>query len=225
MNRPIVFSDLHITSACLLRELGYSKNIEPPEYLSELTEILLSEAESHSNPSYQYVLCNGRCEGDALYIQEKVLRTGKIISATQKKSTSFAVFVATAGTLFQTWQEELEKKGDVMACYMVDCIGSEIAEKVADALQKEVEEISIQRNLSITNRYSPGYCDWNLNDQHILFSLFKGNTGDVLLKDSGLMYPIKSVSGIIGIGSNVRKRPYGCRVCQFPNCFKRKKKQ
>lgn len=224
MSRNILFSELDITSTYILKVLGYS-HVDPPDYLSELTERLVSETGSHCNPSYRYVLYDGRCEQNAICIQDTILKTGKIISSTQKKSTSFAVFVATAGTLFQAWQEELQRAGDVLSCYIVDCIGSEVAEKVADIMQEEVEVICRHHHQSITNRYSPGYCGWDLNEQHTLFSFFKGDTSGVVLKDSGLMYPIKSVSGIMGIGPDVHKKEYGCSLCRYPNCFKRKLKE
>jgi len=33
------------------------------------------------------------------------------------------------------------------------------------------------------------------------------------------MDPIKSVSGIIGIGENVRFNPYTCNLCDNKNCI------
>lgn len=42
------------------------------------------------------------------------------------------------------------------------------------------------------------------------------------LTESSLMYPIKSVSGIIGIGSRVERKPYGCTICRNTACYKRR---
>ena len=51
--------------------------------------------------------------------------------------------------------------------------------------------------------------------------MFEGNTCGVRLTDSSLMVPIKSVSGIIGIGEKVRKLDYTCGLCDSKKCFKR----
>ena len=36
------------------------------------------------------------------------------------------------------------------------------------------------------------------------------------------MTPIKSVSGVIGLGDTVRKLDYSCGLCDYRQCYKRK---
>ena len=72
---------------------------------------------------------------------------------------------------------------------------------------------------NITNRYSPGYCGWDVAQQKELFSLFTSVFDFVRLGDSCLMNPIKSVSGIIGIGKDVKYNNYTCRICDSHNCL------
>ncbi|MEE3446448.1 MAG: vitamin B12 dependent-methionine synthase activation domain-containing protein, partial [Prevotella sp.] len=70
----------------------------------------------------------------------------------------------------------------------------------------------------------PGYCGWHVSQQQLLFPLFNGQTCGVTLTDSSLMLPIKSVSGIIGVGEKVRRLDYTCGLCNFEKCYKRKLK-
>ncbi|MDR2914435.1 MAG: hypothetical protein LBV74_06355, partial [Tannerella sp.] len=74
----------------------------------------------------------------------------------------------------------------------------------------------------ITNRYSPGYCNWSLQEQQKLFHLLGDKPVNVTLSSSCLMQPIKSVSGIIGVGRNVKEKAYGCTVCNNKDCIYRK---
>lgn len=74
----------------------------------------------------------------------------------------------------------------------------------------------------ITNRFSPGYCHWNVSDQHKLFSLFDEAPRGVTLTDSALMNPVKSISGVIGICENVKYKDYHCRLCKSKDCTYRK---
>jgi len=73
-----------------------------------------------------------------------------------------------------------------------------------------------QTGLKITNRYSPGYCGWVTSEQHKLFALLPKDICSIRLTESSLMLPIKSVSGFIGIGPNVRFNPYTCQLCEAP---------
>jgi hypothetical protein len=79
--------------------------------------------------------------------------------------------------------------------------------------------------MKITNRYSPGYCDWNVGEQHKLFSFFPDNYCGIRLTPSALMDPVKSVSGIIGIGENVKRNDYTCRVCDMKDCIYRRSRE
>ena len=36
------------------------------------------------------------------------------------------------------------------------------------------------------------------------------------------MQPIKTISGVIGIGAAVRKVPYTCRLCELEDCLYRR---
>ena len=55
-----------------------------------------------------------------------------------------------------------------------------------------LERYVAPEGLRITNSYSPGYCGWNVSEQHALFSLLPEGFCGVRLCESGLMLPIKS---------------------------------
>ncbi len=93
-----------------------------------------------------------------------------------------------------------------------------------DWLQNKIEERAIQDGLNTTNKFSPGYCGWNVIEQHKLFNLLPENFCGITLSESALMRPIKSVSGIIGLGKYVKKMDYQCQICEQENCFYRKKR-
>ena len=120
---------------------------------------------------------------------------------------------------------KLKAEGDIFKTFAVDSIGSVIAEKCADEMEVFLEDELKLRGLFHTNRFSPGYCGWHVSQQQRLFPLFEGETCGVSLTPSSLMIPIKSVSGVIGIGENVRKLDYSCRLCTMEKCFRRRNKK
>jgi cobalamin-dependent methionine synthase I len=72
--------------------------------------------------------------------------------------------------------------------------------------------------LNVSNRYSPGYCSWDVSEQQKLFSFFPEKFAGIALSDSCLMNPIKSISGIAGIGHGIKHLGYACDGCTQVDC-------
>lgn len=161
---------------------------------------------------------------DSVFIEDVQFNTGAIIAKPLRNSTSVAVFVATVGPHIEKMSKDFLSGEDILKGYIIDAIGSEIVECAADLLEIKLQEIISVNNFKITNRYSPGYCGWKVSEQHKLFSLLPDNFCGISLTESALMIPIKSVSGIIGLGSSVKKHDYQCSICDLESCFRRKAK-
>ena len=161
------------------------------------------------------------------YSEGKILLNGKEIFPQHKiciylkKSEKIGVFICSAGEKFSILSKKANLEGDYLKGYIIDTFGSIIAERTADFIHNEIKQIAEKADLKVTNRYSPGYCNWNLSNQRELFSLLPENFCNISLTDSMLMLPIKSVSGIIGIGKNVKYLDYKCRTCNDKNCVYR----
>lgn len=139
-----------------------------------------------------------------------------------KGSELVGLFVCTAGGLFTDLTHHFNSRGDLLEAYIVDAIGSLTVENAMDKIQQELMLDVSSEQKGISNRYSPGYCNWHLLSQKALFNLIDENPCGVSLTDSCLMQPIKSVSGIIGIGRDMRRKEYGCAICRNENCIYRK---
>jgi cobalamin-dependent methionine synthase I len=137
-----------------------------------------------------------------------------MISAQMQAATSVAVFVCTLGKAISDWSQDLHTKGDSIKGYLVDVLASVTIEKAVDSIHDQLEKKMADRKLGVTNRYSPGYCDWPVSDQHDLFSLLPEDFCGIRLTESAMMVPVKSVSGIIGIGPGVERVDYQCKNCQ-----------
>ena len=147
---------------------------------------------------------------------------GKTVCKELEGSDRLFIFVCTAGKIISEKSAKLLKGEDPVLGYIFDVLGSTIVEAAADRMQIILQHEIKKEGNNITNRYSPGYCNWPVSEQHKLFSLFNGIACDVTLTPSALMHPIKSVSGIIGIGPDVKYREYQCELCSSKNCVYRK---
>jgi len=146
---------------------------------------------------------------------------GKTVAKELRDTTSAALFICTIGQGISRRSQDLLAGDDPVLGYIFDLLGSMIVESATDQLQMEIKRMALSEGLLITNRYSPGYCNWSVADQHKLFSFFPKDCCGINLTDSALMHPIKSVSGIIGLGADVSFREYTCNLCSQVDCFHR----
>ncbi len=219
------FDELNISDAELNEAMGYGI-ATPDESVYAETQALLRRVANITIPRFEFVVAEGTLclDDDTLHIGGKVLHVGRIIARQLRGSEQYVLFTASAGMEFEKLQHTLESEGDMVKCYLADCMGSIIAEKAADRMEVALQQAIAPQGWKHTNRFSPGYCGWHVREQPDLFSLFPTpHPCGIHLTDSCLMIPIKSVSGVIGIGPNVRKLEYSCGLCDYKNCYKRRK--
>ena len=219
------FNELNVRVEEIERILGNEKD-ENRQMVLDIIADVLEEASAICNIRAEYAIWEGavfNAESKTMNINGITYGIGKIILGQIKKSESIAVFLCTAGKEIGEISRELIAGKDFLRGYIFDIAGSEIVEAAADRMQGILSQRMETRGLNITNRFSPGYCGWHVSEQHNLFRLVPGNYCGITLNDSALMNPIKSVSGIIGIGREVKMRPYTCSFCDAVNCIYRKK--
>lgn len=147
---------------------------------------------------------------------------GKTIASQFTGSEIMCAVVATVGNDITCISNELITSGNMLEGYIVDVIGSLIAENSADYIEQKLSLNVSTDELSITNRLSPGYCGWDVSEQHKLFSMLPEDFCGVSLNESALMVPIKSVSAMVGIGKHIIKGLYPCSLCTMDKCYMRK---
>lgn len=211
--KTLSFEELGITAADVYEQMGYH-DAQPDKATQQETATILKEVSQWLRPQFSYFVVN----------KQPDFEMGNIILRQLRGSEAFALFICTSGLEFETYQQRLKEQGDMVRVFIADALGSVIAEKCADQMEKALQESIDKLGWKHTNRFSPGYCGWHVSQQQLLFPLFQGHTCGVKLTDSSLMIPIKSVSGIIGLGEKVRKLEYTCGLCDFKQCYKRKKK-
>jgi hypothetical protein len=220
------FKDLKLSVAQIESVMGYKEG-ESQETISELVSEVLKEAEEICTMKAEYRFFDDIAFDEAektLTINNLAFDIKKIIYGQIKRSDSAALFVCTAGEEIGARSKKSMKEGDLLRGYIYDVIGSEAVEAAADLMQDQLESEMKSLGRAITNRFSPGYCGWLVVEQHKLFQLMPDNFCGIKLNPSALMYPMKSISGIIGIGENVKRRPYTCSLCDMKDCIYRRSK-
>lgn len=217
------FNELAVNQDEIAAMLGYpAGNLPEPfgEYLAEAMQKAetLTDIRGAIYQTNNISFSEGK---DKISVDGVEFTTGKTVAKELRKSESVVLFICTAGSEISELAQDLLLGDDPVLGYVYNVLGSLIVEATADTIQQEIRRLAAISGALITNRYSPGYCQWSVADQHKLFSFFPENCCGISLTSSALMHPIKSVSGIIGMGKDVKYRGYTCNLCNLTDCFYR----
>jgi hypothetical protein len=210
----------------ILRLLGYN-GMKAEPFVIETIKTCIHSSLSMISPTGGFVIKNIRSlepKSGLLNIDGYIFNIHKIIASQLKNSELVALFVTTIGRNVENKSSECFQEGNMLEGYIYNLIGSEIAESAAEYIQNKIKETVAAEMFQITNRFSPGYCNWDVKEQFQLFNLLPKEFDEISLTESGLMNPVKSVSGIIGIGKNVKYGAYKCKFCKDEKCIYREKK-
>jgi hypothetical protein len=194
------------------------------QHTLDLTTQLIEQCREVLAPQGAYVILEALPGNNTeeISIAESSFHTGKILVNMLKGARQYIFFISTAGSGPENLARTLIEEGQYLEGYIVDLIASSLAEATAQYVHDHLKELGARSGFKITNRYSPGYCGWKVNEQQKLFSLFPEGSCGINLSESSLMSPIKSVSGVVGAGAEVSFRDYTCELCSMKDCFFRK---
>lgn len=155
-------------------------------------------------------------------VQSYDFKVGNIVFKELKRSEKIIVFTCTAGKQICDYAKE-EYKTDLIKGFLIESLANVVVETAMDRIQDKMIEEFKAHNLKVSNRFSPGYCSWNVAEQHNLFKILPKNFCGVSLTESALMQPIKSISGFIGVGENITYNHYKCNFCTQKQCLYKNK--
>ena len=216
----INIQDLILSKEKIGDSLGYS-NSQIPSHFEMMINNILQQLPKRCEIRAGYRLLDvnkPHDKKDGLFIAGHFFKMEKIVTNQLKEAQKVALFVCTIGLEMENWTRQLLNNNEPTLSYLVDTIASETVENATDLLYDFIDKKMSDSGLKITNRYSPGYCNWPVSEQHLLFSLLPKNFCGITLTESALMLPIKSISGVIGVGEKVKRMDYFCDRCGVKDC-------
>ncbi len=220
--RRVPFADLGIGLAEVARDLGYRNGVMPGAVRAAVDRAM-EEAADCIAAAAVWVPRPARWDGvDAtLSVDGTEFAVGEVIGAHMEGVIGVALFVVSIGESLEARARAMMKDGQMMEGYALDAVGSAAADACAAWVEKDIRAAAEGGGWRATSRLSPGYCGWATSEQQRLFSLLPDRPCGVRLTPSSLMMPIKSVSGIVGLGPDVEQLDYACGMCDRVDCFRR----
>lgn len=215
------FNDLDIDKNKIHLMLGYEKSAVP-ELIKDMVDQAylechnLSDIEAAFQVYDEFILDN---ENFRLSVDSSLFHLGPAVCAELSGMEKTALVVSTAGKSISDMATDFCHHENPILGYIFDILGTLITEASCEQMKNHMRNIYCQNGENLSNIYSPGYCEWDFTDQELLFSHFPKNICGIQLTESLLMIPVKSISGIIGIGKNIICRKSICHQCSSKKCL------
>ena len=201
--------------------IGYDADYKPPARILSLIDDYVEHSHHLIEPSYSYTIRDiKRVQGSRVLIDGSIAFESQVIARLLEQCHKLALFLVTIGGHLEETSRRLAEDGNILQAAVLDAIGSDAVGRVADFVQARIKEIAKNESLVISPRFSPGYCDWDITQQQVLFRAVDSDSAGIHLTEGCLMIPRKSISGIIGIGPPNRgvEKYNPCRTCHKRDC-------
>ena len=213
-NQHIVIDDVsfRVDRPQLFQRLG----VDAGDDLGAELETLVSDAERVGRPRVVYRAARVDGRGEAETVVDGVPFASRVLAVNLRSADQVFPYVLTCGAELQAWSEGLD---DPLAGFWAETIKELSLRSATARLLAHVEEAFRIGASSIMN---PGSLpDWPLAQQAPLFRLLGEVTGTigVTLSDSFVMFPTKSVSGILFPSEHDFA---SCQLCQREACPNRR---
>lgn len=212
----------------VLRLLGAKRGRQVSSASLRRINLMIEEMEAIVAPKLSFrVLDLAKIDIGRVHLSDGTRFKSPKLAKALTKAESVCCFIATVGSAVDLEIQRLMQQQRYANAYILDALGSMSAENIVEQFYQRKAERQAKKNGGVTFRFSPGYCDWPVTEQRALFKLLsKTNIPDVVLTESCLMSPRKSISGLFGLlppkMTDVDPTCNPCKTCSKQDCIARR---
>jgi len=224
-NRPrVVDLDAPCDPEDVLRVMGYGRKGLPRPEIRDLVHRLVADVRDLIHPQGVYVVREVEQMTDRRLDLRGCRSIRGPIAGFLKPAKRVALFIVTIGDKIERLADRRMQAARTLEGYTFDAIGSAAAEAAADALADHVLWNEANSDEAVTPPVNPGYCGLSLDEQVPLFAVVDARAIGVQLTPGMIMQPIKSLSGLLGIGDHQDVTDHGvpCQWCELTDCRMRR---
>jgi hypothetical protein len=128
----------------------------------------------------------------------------RALARMMRKANEAAVILLTIGPRLEQRAQELVASTELLEGLLLDTAGWVAVNALLKTLRERLSAEARTRCLHLTGRMAPGFADWPLEEQRLLFGVFRGTNISVRLTEACAMLPVKSVTGLYGLVPSTR---------------------
>jgi len=196
-------------------------NSERGKSIAKSLDESLLKAKALSKPNYIHAAKKIAAAGENFIELEGGIRfLSGSISKYIKDASHVVIFLVTIGDEIESAASDLTKGKEPLEGYLLDRIGSFAVESLAESVEKKIRKDYSILKKSVSRRYSPGYCDWPIEEQRVLTEVLDFSKIGVSLTEGCMMHPKKSISAVVAIADKGIFIESGstCGICEKKDC-------
>lgn len=212
----------------VLRYLGYkNSSLKPPQELMDKIEDLYQNVIMKHQLYNVYRKFNLDKNNEASCVLSEtnlVIKSSNVIKHLEESSSCFLIAVCFDQKLDRIIQKmEITNFHDSI---LLDFIASSVIEAYQDSIVEEISKDVIKEGLFLTEPFSPGYGDWQIDVQKNICDVLdtKRKIG-LYTNENNILLPRKAQTAIIGLADKPQKmRIKGCAHCNLiKSCLYKKR--
>lgn len=223
-DQHVIDLSVDLTAKDVLRMMGCRKPESIRDEVRAAVERLTDEMRDTVRPRGTYVIYDVEEMTENLLKMQSCPAIHGPIATFLRPARRVAAFIVTIGGDMEHLSAERIGRGEMLEGYTLNAIGSAAADLASDAIADHIFWNHAGPEEGITPPFSPGYCGMALEEQSTIFTIVDGSTIGVKLWPTMIMEPVKSVSGLLGIGDRDKVATHGvpCQWCELEKCQMRR---
>jgi hypothetical protein len=185
----------------ILRLQKYRKPEAAPAQVGQAAKAAAALAETLVEPQARLLRVPVRRvepEG-AVLLAEPIRFQSRALARLLRGATEVVLILLTLGPKLEARAQELMGEEQFLEALLLDTAGWVAVDALAKALRGRLLAEARAQGLRLTHRMAPGYADWRLEEQRLLFSAFEEDALPIQLTEACVMLPRKSISGVYGL--------------------------
>lgn len=189
----------------ILRRQGIRRRSSRPEMVAKTRELLEEVKEMHLlQPISSYnIYPIAEIKKNQVRLNNEEIINGELLPSILSQSIEFVTVVCTIGPRLENKVAEQLKNGEPLRGLLLDGIGTAAIDTLTVQICKTLREEAISRGNQASSPLSPGMPGFPITEQQTLLRLASAEKIGVSLSSTGIMFPCKSTSAVLGIGPDM----------------------
>ncbi len=218
---PVIRSiKLNLDTDLVLRSQGAHKNRAPLTAITTTIDTLLVSVEKEhlleTAVIYDFYPVLSLDHKGVSFASRHYIASG-VLQKLYPQAKEFALAVCTIGSALENRAARLFSKKEALRATLLDAIGSAAIDTLAQEACKIISQDSSARNYQAGGQIRPGMPGLHISQQSKILEMVGAHNIGVTTRNGELMIPQKSVSLMVGIGTNmnIRSRSEVCSNCNL----------